>query len=145
MSNFYSTKELGDNVMDILTPEIMAILRKQVRAFTKELEKKKIEKLDFYARYDVIVATIQTYGWTYSAIKNGGDDDIFYEMYINVGYDAYICIYIDQEDDYTALPPIDCFDLPVVGQNTFIATHLEYSTLSNGYDIIAREQTLSKY
>lgn len=145
MSNFYSTKELGDNVMDILTPEIMAILRKQVRAFTKELEKKKIEKLDFYARYDVIVATIQTYGWTYSAIKNGGDDDIFYEMYINVGYDAYICIYIDQEDDYTALPPIDCFDLPVVGQNTFIATHLEYYTLSNGYEIIAREQTLSKY
>ena len=145
MSNFYSTKELGDNVMDIFTPEIMAIMRKQVRAFTKELEKKKIEKLDFYARYDVIVATIQTYGWTYSAIKNGGDDDIFYEMYINVGYDAYICIYIDQEDDYTALPPIDCFDLPVVGQNTFIATHLEYYTLSNGYEIIAREQTLSKY
>lgn len=145
MSNFYSTKELGDKTMDILTPEIMASLRKQVRAFTKELEKKKIEKLDFYARYDVIVATIQTYGWTYSAIKNGGDEDIFFEIYINVGYNSYICIYIDQEDDYTALPPIDCFDLPVVGQNTFIATHLEYYTLSNGYEIIAREQTLSKY
>lgn len=125
MSNFYSTKELGDKTMDILTPEIMASLRKQVRAFTKELEKKKIEKLDFYARYDVIVATIQSYGWTYSAIKNGGEEDIFYEMYINIGYDTYICIYIDQEDDYTALPPIDCFDLPKVGQNTFIGTHLE--------------------
>lgn len=125
MSNSYSTKELGDKTMDILTPEIMASLRKQVRAFTKELEKKKIEKLDFYARYDVIVATIQSYGWTYSAIKNGGEEDIFYEMYINIGYDTYICIYIDQEDDYTALPPIDCFDLPKVGQNTFIGTHLE--------------------
>lgn len=139
MSNFYSTKELGDKTMDILTPEIMASLRKQVRAFTKELEKKKIEKLDFYARYDVIVATIQTYGWTYSAIKNGGDEDIFFEIYINVGYNSYICIYIDQEDDYTALPPIDCFDLPKVGQNTFIGTHLEYYTLSHGYEIIARE------
>lgn len=139
MSNFYSTKELGDKTMDILTPEIMASLRKQVRAFTKELEKKKIEKLDFYARYDVIVATIQTYGWTYSTIKNGGEEDIFYEMYINVGYGAYICIYIDQEDDYTALPPIDCFDLPKVGQNSFIGKHLEYYTLSHGYEIIARE------
>lgn len=139
MSNFYSTKELGDKTMDILTPEIMASLRKQVRAFTKELEKKKIEKLDFYARYDVIVATIQTYGWTYSAIKNGGDEDIFFEIYINVGYDAYICIYMDQEDDYTDLPPIDCFDLPKVGQNSFIGKHLEYYTLSHGYEIIARE------
>ena len=125
--------------MDVLTPDIMAGFRKKVRAFVKELEEKKIEKLDFYDRYDVIVATIQTYGWTYSAIKNGGDEDIFFEIYINVGYDAFICIYIDQEDDYTALPPIDCFDLPVVGQNTFIAQHLEYYTLSNGYEIIARE------
>ena len=139
MSNFYSTKELGDKTMDILTPEIMASLRKQVRAFTKELEEKKIEKLDFYARYDVIVATIQSYGWTYSTIKNGGEEDIFFEIYINVGYNSYICIYIDQEDDYTALPPIDCFDLPKVGQNTFIGTHLEYYTLSHGYEIIARE------
>lgn len=139
MSNSYSTKELGDNVMDILTPEIMAGFRKKVRAFTKELEEKKIEKLDFYARYDVIVATIQSYGWTYSTIKNGGEEDIFFEIYINVGYNSYICIYIDQEDDYTALPPIDCFDLPKVGQNTFIGTHLEYYTLSHGYEIIARE------
>lgn len=145
MSKNYSIKELGDYIMDVLTPDIMAGFRKKVRAFVKELEEKKIEKLDFYDRYDVIVATIQTYGWTYSAIKNGGDEDIFFEIYINVGYDAFICIYIDQEDDYTALPPIDCFDLPVVGQNTFIATHLEYYTLSNGYEIIAREQTLSKY
>lgn len=139
MSNFYSIKELGDNVMDILTPEIMASLRKQVRAFVKELEDRHIEKLDFYDRYDVIVATIQSYGWTYSTIKNGGEEDIFFEMYINVGYGAYICIYIDQEDDYTALPPIDCFDLPKVGQNTFIGTHLEYYTLSHRYEIIARE------
>ena len=139
MSKNYSTKELGDNIMDILTPDIMASLRKKVSALVKELEEKKIEKLDFYARYDVIVATIQSYGWTYATIKNGGEEDIFYEIYINVGYDAYICIYIDQEDDYTALPPIDCFDLPVVGQNTFIAQHLEYYTLSNGYEIIAHE------
>ena len=139
MSKNYSIKELGDNVMDILTPEIMASLRKQVRAFVKELEDRHIEKLDFYDRYDVIVATIQSYGWTYSTIKNGGEEDIFYEMYINVGYNSYICIYIDQEDDYTALPPIDCFDLPNVGQNSFIGTHLEYYTLSHGYEIIARE------
>ena len=145
MSKNYSFKELGDYTMDISTPDIMASLRKQVRAFTKDLDDRHIEKLDFYKRYDVIIQIIQSYGWTYSTIKNGGDDDIFYEMYINVGYDAYICIYIDQEDDYTALPPIDCFNLPVVGQNTFIATHLEYYTLSNGYEIIAREQTLSKY
>ena len=125
--------------MNFLTPEIMAGFRKKVRNFVKELEEKKIEKLDFYKRYDIIVQTIQSYGWTYSTIKNGGDDDIFYETYINVGYDTYICIYIDQEDDYTALPPIDCFDLPVVGQNTFIATHLEYYTLPNGYEIIAHE------
>lgn len=131
--------------MDILTPDIMAGFRKKVRAFTKELEDRHIEKIDFYDRYDVIVATIQSYGWTYSTIKTGGEEDIFYEMYINVGYDAYICIYIDQEDDYTALPPIDCFDLPVVGQNTFIGQHLDYYALSNGYEIIAREQTLSKY
>lgn len=139
MSNFYSIKELGDNIMDILTPDIMAGFRKKVRAFVKELEDRHIEKLDFYKRYDVIVDTIKSYGWTYSTIKNGGDEDIFYEMYINVGYNSYICIYIDQEDDYTALPPIDCFDLPVVGQNTFIAQHLEYYTLSNGYEIIAHE------
>lgn len=139
MSKNYSTKELGDNIMDILTPDIMASLRKKVSALVKELEEKKIEKLDFYARYDVIVATIQSYGWTYATIKNGGEEDIFYEMYINIGYDTYICIYIDQEDDYTALPPIDCFDLPKVGQNTFIGTHLEYYTLSHGYEIIARE------
>ena len=139
MSKNYSTKELGDNIMDILTPEIMASLRKKVSALVKELEEKKIEKLDFYARYDVIVATIQSYGWTYATIKNGGEEDIFYEMYINVGYGAYICIYIDQEDDYTALPPIDCFDLPKVGQNSFIGKHLEYYTLSHGYEIIARE------
>lgn len=139
MSNLYSIKELGDYIMDILTPEIMAGFRKKVRAFTKELEEKKIEKLDFYARYDVIVATIQSYGWTYATIKNGGEEDIFYEIYINVGYNSYICIYMDQEDDYTALPPIDCFDLPKVGQNTFIGTHLEYYTLSHGYEIIARE------
>ena len=50
--------------MDILTPEIMASLRKQVRDFVKELEDRHIEKLDFYDRYDVIVATIQSYGWT---------------------------------------------------------------------------------
>ena len=125
--------------MDVLTPDIMAGFRKKVRAFVKELEDRHIEKLDFYKRYDVIVDTIKSYGWTYATIKNGGDDDIFYEIYINVGYDAFICIYIDQEDDYTALPPIDCFDLPVVGQNTFIAQHLEYYTLSNGYEIIARE------
>lgn len=125
--------------MDILTPDIMASLRKKVSALVKELEEKKIEKLDFYARYDVIVATIQSYGWTYATIKNGGEEDIFYEMYINVGYGAYICIYIDQEDDYTALPPIDCFDLPKVGQNSFIGKHLEYYTLSHGYEIIARE------
>ena len=139
MSNFYSIKELGDNIMDILTPDIMAGFRKKVRAFVKELEDRHIEKLDFYKRYDVIVDTIKSYGWTYSTIKNGGYEDIFYEMYINVGYNSYICIYIDQEDDYTALPPIDCFDLPVVGQNTFIAQHLEYYTLSNGYEIIAHE------
>ena len=139
MSKNYSTKELGDNIMDILTPDIMASLRKKVSALVKELEEKKIEKLDFYARYDVIVATIQSYGWTYSTIKNGGEEDIFFEIYINVGYNSYICIYIDQEDDYTALPPIDCFDLPKVGQNTFIGTHLEYYTLSHGYEIIARE------
>lgn len=139
MSKNYSTKELGDNIMDILTPDIMASLRKKVSALVKELEEKKIEKLDFYARYDVIVATIQSYGWTYATIKNGGEEDIFYEMYINVGYGAYICIYIDQEDDYTALPPIDCFDLPKVGQNSFIGKHLEYYTLSHGYEIIARE------
>lgn len=125
--------------MGILTPDIMASLRKQVRAFLRELDEKKIEKLDFYDRYDVIVATIQSYGWTYSTIKNGGEEDIFFEIYINVGYNSYICIYIDQEDDYTALPPIDCFDLPIVGQNTFIGTHLEYYTLSHGYEIIARE------
>ena len=139
MSNLYSIKELGDYIMDILTPEIMAGFRKKVRAFTKELEEKKIEKLYFYARYDVIVATIQSYGWTYATIKNGGEEDIFYEIYINVGYNSYICIYMVQEDDYTALPPIDCFDLPKVGQNTFIGTHLEYYTLSHGYEIIARE------
>ena len=139
MSNSYSTKELGEYIMDILTPEIMAGFRKKVRAFVKELEEKKIEKLDFYKRYDVIVDTIKSYGWTYATIKNGGEEDIFFEIYINVGYNSYICIYIDQEDDYTALPPIDCFDLPVVGQNTFIAQHLEYYTLSNGYEIIARE------
>ena len=139
MSKNYSIKELGDKTMDILTPDIMAGFRKKVRAFVKELEEKKIEKLDFYDRYDVIVATIQSYGWTYSTIKNGGEEDIFYEMYINVGYNSYICIYIDQEDDYTALPPIDCFDLPNVGQNSFIGTHLEYYTLSHGYEIIARE------
>lgn len=125
--------------MDILTPEIMAGFRKKVRAFVKELEEKKIEKLDFYDRYDVIVEMIKSHGWTYATIKNGGDDDIFYEMYINIGYDTYICIYIDQEDDYTALPPIDCFDLPNVGQNSFIGQHLEYYTLSHGYEIIARE------
>ena len=125
--------------MDILTPDIMASLRKKVSALVKELEEKKIEKLDFYARYDVIVATIQSYGWTYATIKNGGEEDIFYEMYINVGYGAYICIYIDQEDDYTALPPIDCFVLPKVGQNSFIGKHLEYYTISHGYEIIARE------
>lgn len=139
MSKNYSFKELGDYTMDILTPDIMASLRKQVRAFTKDLDDRHIEKLDFYKRYDVIIQIIQSYGWTYSTIKNGGDDDIFYEMYINVGYDAYICIYIDQEDDYTALPPIDCFDLPKVGQNSFIGKHLEYYTLSHGYEIIARE------
>ena len=139
MSKNYSIKELGDYIMDILTPEIMAGFRKKVRAFTKELEEKKIEKLDFYFLYDVIVATIQSYGWTYATIKNGGEEDIFYEIYINVGYNSYICIYMDQEDDYTALPPIDCFDLPKVGQNTFIGTHLEYYTLSHCYEIIARE------
>lgn len=63
--------------MGILTPDIMASLRKQVRAFLRELDEKKIEKLDFYDRYDVIVATIQSYGWTYSTIKNGGEEDIF--------------------------------------------------------------------
>lgn len=139
MSKNYSIKELGDYIMDVLTPDIMAEFRKKVRAFVKELKDRHIDKLDFYKRYDVIVDTIQSYGWTYSAIKNGGEEDIFFEMYINVGYNSYICIYMDQEYDYTALPPIDCFDLTKVGQNSFIGTHLEYYALSNGYKIIARE------
>ena len=109
--------------MKILTPSILSQIRKKVKVFVRELEDKKIQQLYFYDRYDMIVDTIHSYGWTYSTIKNGGPEDIFYEMYINVGYNTYLCIYIDLEDDFTALPPIDCFDLPVVGQNSFIAQH----------------------
>ena len=128
--------------MKILTPSILRQIRQKVKVFVKELEDKKIQQRYFYDRYDMIVDTIRSYGWNYSTIKNGGPEDIFCEMYINVGYNTYLCIYIDLEDDFTELPPIDCFDLPVVGQNSFIAQHLEYYTQSHGYEIIAREEIL---
>lgn len=131
--------------MDILTPKHLQIINLNVREFIKRLEAKSIRLLELEEQYDLVLQEVKEFKWTCSAIKAQchGNKTVLsefidvYEIYINVGYGCYICVYLDEE--LIELPTIGWSDLPRLGQNSFIGTHLDYYAQSNHFEIAKRE------
>lgn len=131
--------------MNILTPKQLEMLKLKVRAFTKGLEEQNIRLLELDDQYKLILQNVETYNWSCAAIKTQchGDKSFLatlidvYEIYINIGYGCYICVYLDEE--LIDLPTIGWSDLPRLAQNSFIGTHLDYYAQANHFDIIKKE------
>ena len=132
--------------MDILTPEKLKDLKEAVKQFVSALEKQNLENMDIDEQYDCVLRQVEACNWTCSAVKaqykgteqlKGMDIDVI-GIYVNIGYGCYINVYLDEE--YFELPSIIGWaDLPILGQNSFIGTHLDYYAQANRFDIIKRE------
>lgn len=131
--------------MENLTPKQLEMLKLKVRTFVKGLEEQNIRLLELDEQYQLILQNVKTYNWSCSAIKTQchGDKAYLstlidvYEIYINIGYDCYICVYLDEE--LIELPTIGWSDLSRLGQNSFIGTHLDYYAQANHFEIAKRE------
>ena len=132
--------------MDILTPEKLKDLKEAVKQFVSALEKQNLKNMDIDEQYDCVLRQVEACNWTCSAVKaqykgterlKGMDIDVI-GIYVNIGYGCYINVYLDEE--YFELPSIIGWaDLPILGQNSFVGTHLDYYAQANRFDIITRE------
>lgn len=115
-----------------LTLEALKQLHVEVKAFNEALMEAKIEEKDMDDQYNMVIEAVKNTGWKCSALtyqffehENGEKKLITsYEVYINIGYGCYIMVYIDNLG--IDLPPVDWADLPLLGQNSFIGTHIDY-------------------
>ena len=135
--------------MDILTPEKLKDLKEAVKQFVSALEKQNLKNMDIDEQYDCVLRQVEACNWTCSAVKaqykgteqlKGMDIDVI-GIYVNIGYGCYIYVYLDEE--HFELPSVISWaDLPILSQNSFIGTHLDYYAQANRFDIIKREDNL---
>ena len=135
--------------MDILTPEQLKVLKEAVTKFVSALEQRNLKSMDIDEQYNCVLRQVEECNWTCSAVKarykgteqlKGIDIDVI-GIYVNIGYGCYIYVYLDEE--HFELPSVISWaDLPILSQNSFIGTHLDYYAQANRFDIIKREDNL---
>ena len=132
--------------MQTLTPSKLVLLNIAVESFMKTLESQNIRLLELDEQYKLVLQNVEAAQWSCSAIKtlcHSTKESMppfidVYEIYINIGYGCYICVYMDEE--FIDLPTNGWSDLPRLGQNSFIGTHLDYYAESNHFEIVKREE-----
>lgn len=128
-----------------LTLEALKQLHTDVQAFSNALIGAKIKEKDMDDQYNMVMEAIKNAGWKCSALtyqfyereKDGKRLVTAYEIYINIGYGCYIQVYIDNLG--IDLPPIDWADLPNLGQNSFIGTHIDYYAEAQNLEFLVKE------
>ena len=115
-----------------LTLDALKQLHTEVKAFNEALIEAKIEEKDMDDQYKMVIEAVKNTGWKCSALTyqffehEKGEKNLItsYEVYINIGYGCYIMVHIDNLG--IDLAPADWADLPLLGQNSFIGTHIDY-------------------
>ena len=131
--------------MEELTLGVMKQLHADVQAFNNALVDAKIKEKDMDDQYNMVIEAVKNAGWkcsalTYQAYEHEKDSKRLvttYEIYINIGYGCYIMVNID--DIETELPSADWADLPRLGQNSFIGTHIDYYAEAQNLKFLAHE------
>lgn len=128
-----------------LTLDALKQLHTEVKAFNEALIEAKIEEKDMDDQYNMVMEAVKNAGWKCSALtyqfyeheKDGKRLVTTYEIYINIGYGCYVMVYID--DIAIELPAEDWADLPRLGQNSFIGTHIDYYAEAQNLEFLLHE------
>ena len=131
--------------MVMLTLDILKQLHTKVKAFNAALIDEKIEEKDMDDQYNMVIEAVKNTGWKCSALtyqffehENGEKNLITsYEVYINIGYGCYIMVHIDNLG--IDLAPADWADLEILGQNSFIGTHINYYAEAQNLEFLLHE------
>ena len=132
--------------MDILTPEQLKVLKEAVTKFVSALEQRNLKSMDIDEQYNCVLRQVEECNWTCSAVKarykgteqlKGMDIDVI-EIYVNIGYGCYIYVYLDEE--HFELPSVISWaDLPILSQNSFIGTHIDYYAEAQNLEFLLHE------
>lgn len=128
-----------------LTLEALKQLHADVQAFNNTLIEAKIKEKDTDDQYNMVMEAVKNAGWKCSALtyqfyeheKNGKRLVTTYEIYINIGYGCYVMVNID--DMTIELPSADWANLPRLGQNSFIGTHIDYYAEAQNLEFLVHE------
>ena len=131
--------------MVMLTLDILKQLHTKVKAFNAALIDEKIEEKDMDDQYNMVIEAVKNTGWKCSALtyqffehENGEKNLITsYEIYINIGYGCYIMVHIDNLG--IDLAPADWADLEILGQNSFIGTHINSYAEAQNLEFLLHE------
>ena len=131
--------------MVMLTLDILKQLHTKVKAFNAALIDEKIEEKDMDDQYNMVIEAVKNTGWKCSALTyqffehEKGEKNLItsYEIYINSGYGCYVMIHIDNLG--IDLAPVDWADLEILGQNSFIGTHINYYAEAQNLEFLLHE------
>ena len=131
--------------MVMLTLDILKQLHTKVKAFNAALIDEKIEEKDMDDQYNMVIEAVKNTGWKCSALTyqffehEKGEKNLItsYEIYINIGYGCYVMIHIDNLG--IDLAPVDWADLEILGQNSFIGTHINYYAEAQNLEFLLHE------
>ena len=131
--------------MVMLTLDILKQLHTKVKAFNAALIDEKIEEKDMDDQYNMVIEAVKNTGWKCSALTyqffehEKGEKNLItsYEVYINIGYGCYIMVHIDNLG--IDLAPVDWADLEILGQNSFIGTHINYYAEAQNLEFLLHE------
>ena len=131
--------------MVMLTLDILKQLHTKVKAFNAALSDEKIEEKDMDDQYNMVIEAVKNTGWKCSALTyqffehEKGEKNLItsYEIYINIGYGCYVMIHIDNLG--IDLAPVDWADLEILGQNSFIGTHIDYYAEAQNLEFLLHE------
>ena len=131
--------------MVMLTLDILKQLHTKVKAFNAALIDEKIEEKDMDDQYNMVIEAVKNTGWKCSALTyqffehEKGEKNLItsYEIYINIGYGCYIMVHIDNLG--IDIAPVDWADLEILGQNSFIGTHINYYAEAQNLEFLLHE------
>ena len=131
--------------MVMLTLDILKQLHTKVKAFNAALIDEKIEEKDMDDQYNMVIEAVKNTGWKCSALTyqffehEKGEKNLITssEIYINIGSGCYIMVHIDNLG--IDLAPVDWADLEILGQNSFIGTHINYYAEAQNLEFLLHE------